>query len=801
MPFRELRLAARSLWRVPSLTAISILTVALAVGAGTALFSVIKAVLLRPLPYADPGRLAWLNEINEHGRPTSVAFQNFLDWRSANRSFTLMAGFEEAPAIVSGSDVPQSTFGAVVTDDFFRLMGAEAAVGRTFSKEEQTMGGPPAAVIGYGLWERAFGGSRAILGRNIRVFGAAPVVIGIMPPGFSYPEKAELWMPDTAFGDPGFGVRTGHNWRIVGRLKPGIEIEQAQADIGAIERGIKQRYPSPFQGNDAAVVSLASHVAGEVRRPLLMLFGAVGFLLLIVCVNVANLLLVRVAAQARELAVRTALGAARRHLIRQMLMESLLLAAGGGVCGALLAAWSMDLLRVLLPADMPRAGEISIDAGVILFALAVSAAAGLVFGLLPAWRASAVNVNDALKAGSRTASAGRRSQRTQAALVISEACLSLVLVAGAGLLMRSFWNLRSIDAGFKPDHALAADTNFERHGKESLIPKYRDLLDRVRAIPGVETAAMTRSLPVESGAPDGHFFIEDRRAETRNADANYAVISPGYLRALRIPLARGRDFTDADTETSQPVVIISSEMARIYFRGRDPLGQRLWFDSFSPGQPHWLTIVGIAGDVHEDGVTRAPFPQAYTCFTQQVWGPILNGGTLVVRTRPEPESMAGAVRAVIRAVNPEAVPRTRTMESVMAASLSKQRFQMEILGGFAVLALLLAAVGLYGVLSHMVTANRSQIGIRLALGAPRARVFGMIAGRALKLAGIGILAGVVGCVTLRNVLAAAVFGVGPNDPATMGAAIAVLLGAAFAAAWIPALRAARVDPMTALRDE
>ena len=383
-------------------------------------------------------------------------------------------------------------------------------------------------------------GTPAVLGRTIRVFGTSAVVVGVAPPGFSYPEKAELWLPKTGLGDPGFGVRTGHNWRVVGRLKPGIPIEQAQADIGAIERGIKQRYPSPFQGKDAAVTSLASHVAGEVRRPLLMLLGAVGFLLLIVCVNVANLLLTRVTARARELAVRTALGARRRHLIRQMLTESLLLAGAGGVCGTLLAVWSMDLLRVLLPADMPRSEEISMDATVIGFALAVSAASGILFGLLPAWRASGMNVNEALKAGSRTATTGKRSQRTQAALVVSEACLSLILVAGAGLLMRSFWNLRSIDAGFRPDHVLVADTDFERHGHESLIPKYQDLLDRVRAMPGVAAAAMTRSLPVESGAPDGHFFIEDRRAETGNADANYSVISPGYLKAMRIPLQRGR---------------------------------------------------------------------------------------------------------------------------------------------------------------------------------------------------------------------------------------------------------------------
>jgi putative ABC transport system permease protein len=800
MPFRDIRYGLRSLRRVPSLTAISILTVALGVGAGTALFSVVKAVLLNPLPYADSGRLAWLAEVNDHGRPMQVAFQNFLDWRGENRSFRYLGAYEEGPAIVSGGDVPRSTYGAAVTEDFFRVMGADAIIGRTFSRQEQAVGGPPAVLIGYGLWQRAFGEDRAILGRSIRVLGMAPVVVGIMPPGFGYPAKAELWMPETAFGDPGQGVRTGHNWRVVGRLKPGTGIEQAQADIGAIERGIKQQYPSPFQGKDAAVVSLASHVAGDVRRPLLMLFGAVGFLLLIVCVNVANLLLVRVTGRARELAVRTALGAGRRDLVRQLLTESLLLAAAGGAAGVLLAAASMDLLRLLLPPEMPRAGEISIDGGVIGFALAVSAAAGLVFGLLPAWRASGGNVQEALKAGSRSATAGRRSQRTQAALAISEACLSLVLVAGAGLLARSFWNLRSVNPGFRADHVLAADTGFEHHGNASLVPGYRDLLRRAGAIPGVEAAAMTRSLPVESGAPDGHFFLEDRRAETGNADANYSVVSPGYLKALRIPLIRGRDFTDGDTESSQPVAIISAEMARVYFPDRDPLGRRIWFDSFTSAE-HWLTIVGIAGDIREDSVTAPSFPQAYTSYAQQQSAGILTGGTLVVRTALPPASLAGAVRAAIRAVNPESAPNTRTMDSVLAGSLSRQRFQMEILAGFAALALLLAAVGLYGVLSHMVTANRSQIGIRLALGAPRALVFRMVAGRALKLAGIGAAVGALGCVALRHVLASVVFGIGPSDPAMIAAAIAVLLAAALAAALIPARRATRVDPMAALREE
>jgi predicted permease len=805
MAFRELKQAVRSLARVPSLTAISVITVALGVGAGTSLFSVVKAVLLNPLPYAEPGRLAWLAEINEHGRPMNVAYQNFLDWQSGSRSFRSLAAYEAFPLIISGGATPESSFGALVSEDFFRVLGTDAVIGRSFTHEEQVVGGPLTVVISHRLWQRMFGGSRAVLGRTIHLTGVAPTVVGVMPPGFSYPEKADWWMPASTFGDPGFGVRTGHNWRVVGRLNPGIAMEQAQSDIGAIERRIKQQYPSPFQGMDARVVSLASHTAGEVRGPLLMLFGAVGFLLLIVCVNVANLLLVRVTARSRELAVRTALGAGRLHLVRQMLAESLLLAAAGGTGGILLAAWSMDLLRVLLPADLPRAGDISIDAGVIGFALLVSCASGLVFGLLPAWRASAMNVNDGLKTASRSATAGKRSQRMQSALVISEACLSLILVAGAGLLLRSFWNLRSIDPGFRSDHVLATDIDFEWNGwaaggHPSLVPQYGDLLDRVRATPGVQAAAITRSLPVEAGAPDGHFFIEGRRVETGNAAANYSVITPGYLSTMRIPLLRGRDFTDHDTADNVHVAIISAEMARLFFPGRDPLGQRIFFDSFNRKE-NWLTIVGLAGDIHEDGLTRRSFPQVYTCYTQQSLAGLLSGGTLVVRTAAQPGSLASTIRGLVRKVNPDSAAATRTMDSVLSASLARQRFQLEILGGFAVLALLLAAVGLYGVLSHMVAANRSQIGIRLALGAPRAQVFGMVAGRALKLAGIGVAVGVAGCIALRQVLASAVFGIAPNDPATLAASIGVLLAAALAASLLPARRAIKVDPMAALRED
>lgn len=783
------------------MTVISILTVALGVGAGTSLFSVVKAVLLNPLPYAEPDRLAWLAEVNEKGREMQVGYQNFLDWRQQSHSFASMAAFADFPVVVAGGGLPQSTHGAMADQDFFGVMGVPARIGRTFSPGEVTNGAAPVAVIGYGLWQRAFGSNPNVIGATLRISGLTSTIIGVMPPAFEWPEKTEIWLPITAFGDPGHGVRTGHNWHVVGRLQPGVSTARARAEVGAIERHIKRQYPSPFQGKDAAVVSLQGHVVGEVRPALLMLFGAVGFLLLIVCVNVANLLLVRVTGRSRELAVRTALGAGRRHLVRQMLAESLLLAVAGGIAGLLLAIWSMELLRVLLPAELPRLNTIQIDGGVMAFALAVSTVIGLLFGFLPAWRACAMNVNDSLKSGSRSATAGRASKRTQSALVISEVCLSLVLVAGAGLLARSFWHLRSVDPGFRSDHLLVSDASFPSAAMPVLIPKYRDLLDRIGAIPGVVAAGTARTLPITGFHPDGHFYIEGRSEQTKSADADYSMVSPGYLSTMRILLLRGRDFTDRDTENSQHVAVINQEMARVYFPDADPIGQRVWFDSFGLKE-NWLTIVGIVGDTRQLSLTqKSATPGAYGLYTQQQAAGLLSDGNLVVRTAVDPASVAGAVRSAIRAVNPDSAPTPRTFDAVMAESLARQRFQMETLGAFAVLALVLAAVGLYGVLSYMVTTNRAQIGIRLALGAQPATVFRMITSRALALAAVGVVLGALGCLAVRRVLATLLFGIGPTDPVTIVGAIGVLLLVTVAAAFFPARRAMRTDPMVALREE
>jgi putative ABC transport system permease protein len=802
MVFDFLRRATRPLRRAPMLSVISVLTVALGVGAGTSLFSVVKAVLLNPLPYPDPGRLAWIAEVNEAGRPMQVAQANFKDWQRENRSLSLLAAFGQGPVNAGGGDTPVRTLGAEVTGDFFSVMGVQPTIGRTFDAAEQAFRAPGTVILGNALWHRAYGGDPAVLGRSIKLMGQPFMVIAVMPPGFDYPDHSEVWVAADAFFD--FSSRTAHNFRVVGRLRPGVTMEQAQIDIGAISRRLKQQYPSPFMARDAAVIPLDRHIAGEARPALLLLFGAVGFLLLIVCVNVANLLMVRITTRVREISVRVALGAGRSHLFRQMLAESLALAATGGALGLLLAYWSMDLLRVLLPSDLPRSADIRIDAGVVAFALAISALTGLLFGVLPAWRASALNVNEALKAASRSATIGRRAHRAQAVLVISEVCLSLVLVASAGLLANSFRKLRSVKPGFTADHVLAANVSFTTPSRDTgfdrLSPMFSELIDQLRAIPGVESAALVKDLPLDGFTRDGHFNLENRPQDSGKADAVYRIVSPSYLTTMRIPLLRGRDLNGGDTQNSLPVVLISAEMARIYWPGEDPVGRRIWFDSFSPKE-QWLTVVGIVGDVHESTLTGAVELTAYVTHTQVPLPEQLLDENLVLRTTQDPFTIVSAVRDRIRSADREAAVKFETMDDVLSRSVARQRFQMQVLGGFAALALLLAAIGLYGVVSYTVTNNRAAIAIRMALGAQPLAIFGMVTLRALRLAALGTAIGVAGCFAVRKLLSSLLFGIGPTDPATLSAATALLLAVALAASWFPARKAMRVDPISALHEE
>lgn len=798
----DLRLALHGLHKSPGFATAAILTLALGIGANTAMFSVVKAVLLNPLSYPGSGRLAWIAEVNEAGRPIQVAQANFKDWQRENRSCLHIAAFGEGPVNAGGGETPVRTFGAYVSEDFFIVMGVQPKMGRSFDSSEQRFRAAGTVILGDGLWHRAYGGDPSILGRSVKLMGQPFTVIGVMPVGFNYPDRSELWIAAGAFFN--FPSRTAHNFRVIGRLRPGVSMEQAQTDFGSISRRLKQQYPSPFMAKDVSVIPLERQIAGEARPALLMLFGGVGFLLLIVCVNVASLLMVRTTTRVREISVRIALGARQSHLIFQTLAESMALGAAGGALGLLIAFWSMGLLHVLLPADLPRFESIRVDAGVIVFAFALSSLAGLLFGLLPAWRASHLSVNEALKAASRAAPFGRAAHRAQGALVVSEVCLSLVLVAGAGLLANSFWKLRSTNPGFTADHVLAANVSFttptRESGFERLSPMFAGLLEQLRALPGIESAALAKDLPLDGFTRDGHFNLENRSQDSGKADAVYRIVSPGYLTAMRIPLLRGRDLVDSDTQNSLPAVLISAEMARMYWPNEDPIGRRVWFDSFSPRE-QWLTIVGIVGDVHESALTKPAEPTAYVTHSQVPVPQQLLDENFVLRTTGDPSTLVAAVRERIRSADREAAMKFETMDEVLSRSVSQQRFQMQVLGGFAMLALVLAAIGLYGVLSYTVTSNRASIAIRIALGAHSGTIFRMITARALRLAGLGVTVGLAGCFAVRNLLSSFLFGIGAMDPATLSVAAAVLLVAALAASWLPARRAMRVDPMAVLHED
>jgi len=795
---RSSRQALRSLGRAPGLAITSIVTVALGVGAGTALFSVVKAVLLNPLPYSHPERLAWLAEVNDSGFDIRIALRNFQDWHDQNHSFSALASYGDGPIVAGGGTSPERTYGAAVTGDFFRVLAVQPLMGRTFSAAEQKPGAAVTALIGHGLWQRAYGADPHILGRTIRVVGMQATVIGVMPLGFSFPPGSELWVSETALNDN--DSRTSHNDWAIGRLRPGVTLDQARQDLSLIARRLKQQYPNPFQAKDASTVSLDSHIVGQVRPALLMLFGAVGFLLLIVCVNVANLFLVRITTRSRELALRTALGAPLWRLLRDLMTETLILALAGGGLGLLAASWSIDLLRVVLPSNLPRIADVQIDSGVIAFAIALSAAAGLLAGALPAWRASRLNLNEALKSGSRSQTAGRRSRSVQGSLVISEVALSLVLLVGAGMLLRSFWNLRAIDPGFRADHVLIgrlAFSDLEAAQRDRVVSVYRDILQQVRLLPGVQSASMIQDLPLDPIQRDGHFSLQGEPNLPGNADAAYRVISPGYFRAMRISLVRGRDFTEADTTDAPGAAIIDEAMEREFFHGRDPIGRRIWFDSFETKE-HWLAIVGVAKSVHQSSLTAPANPAVYVCYTQ---GGYLLGSQLVIRSGNDPASLAHAVRSRVQSINRETAVQFETMDQVLDAALAGPRFQMRVLLAFAMLALLLAAVGLYGVLSYAVTSHQAEIGIRMALGAQPGEVFRMISGWAVRLTLIGVALGLVGCLALHRVFASLVYGIGPAEPAPLMFAAAVLLAMALAASSWPARRAMRVDPIAALRQE
>jgi putative ABC transport system permease protein len=795
--FQDLRYGMRMLLKHRGFTAVAALTLMLGIGANTAIFSVVNAVLLRPLPFPEPERIVWLRESHPPSNlpQFSVTFPTFLDWRSQNRVFAQMAAYREDGFNLQAGDEPKRVNGARVTVDFFATLGVRPEVGRAFSPQEDAPGGERVVILSHAMWRQSFGGDPQLVGRQIKVDGQAHTVVGIMPPGFRFPgDDVELWLPYAL--DPKIG-RGSHFLRVLGRLKPGATLEQARSELETIAVRLEQAYPDTNKGWRVFMQPLHEAISGQMQTPLQVLFGAVLFVLLIGCANVANLLLSRNAARERELAVRAALGAGRGRIVRQLLMESLVLALLGGAGALLLAAWGVKLLTTLGPRNIPRLKEASLDLPVLGFTLAVALMAGLIFGLAPAWQRSRLNINAALKDGARMAGAGAR--RLRQSLVVVEIAFALLLLIGAGLMLKSLARLQQVAPGFNAQGGLTMDINLalaKYTRREQRAAFLQQVLERLKTLPGVEFAGATHRLPLRGNSAIG-FQIEGRPPEpSQSKSVNWRSISPDYFRAMGAPLFAGRTFTEEEGWQKMSAVIINQALQRRYWPDENPLGKRIKIGG-APDSP-WITIVGVAADVKESGLnadTEAGLYLPYVLAPHQAM-------TLVLRTGPEPLSLAAAAGAAIRQVDSEqAVSNISTLEQLLSETVAQPRFNTGLLALFALLALLLAAVGIYGVMAYAVSSRTQEIGLRMALGAQARDVLKLVVGQGMRLVAFGLALGLLAALGLTRWLKTLLFGVEATDPLTYAVIAALLAAVALLACYIPARRAMKVDPLVALRHE
>ena len=805
---QDLRYGARTMRRSPGFTLVAVIALALGIGANTAIFSVVNAVLLRPLAYRDPQQLVTLL----HNGTAPVSAANYIDWRDQSRSFEAMAAAEYWSPNLTGTDQPEHLPGLQVTQNLIPMLGVDPLLGRVFLPGEDQKGSEYEVVLSYRLWQRRFDGDRNVLGRLINLNGKAYTVVGVMPPEFHFAPfwatHTELWVP-LAFGDHVHN-RGGNSLRIFARMKPGVTLTQARAEIAAITGRLERQYPGT--NRFVKVTPLKENVVGKIETPLLVLLGAVGFVLLIACANVAHMLLARASARQKEIAVRSALGAGRARMVRQFLTENLLLAGAGGAAGLLIALGGTRALAALSPANLPRVEAVTIDSRVALFLFAVTILTGAVFGLAPALRASAVNLAGAMKEGGRGSSDGLRRNRLRSILVASEFALALMLLIGAGLMIRSFFALRSVDPGFNPHHVLSmvvsvAGSKESEPGRREIF--YRQLLDRVRALPGVESAGGINHLPLAGDLWGWPFSIEGRPKPRPGESPSgvYRIIMPGYLATMRLPLIRGRDIAASDDSRAPGVVLINERAAATYWPGEDPIGKRITFDGDKNNPPMWLTIIGIVKDAKQYDWAGVPDPEVYLAALQNRdflgdSGSHIAYITLVVRTSGDPASYASAVKETVWSFDRN-LPTSEvfTMDHVVADANAEPRFEMLLLGVFAVVALVLAAVGIYGVMSYSVSRRTHEIGIRLSLGASRGEVLRMVVRQGMALALSGAVAGLIGALLLSRLLTGMLYGVRPNDPLTFGGVAALLGFVALLATYVPARRATRIDPMVALRYE
>lgn len=815
--WQDVRYGARMLMKNPGFTLIAVITLGLGIGATTAIFSVVNGVLLRPLEYRDPQQIVTL--LNNGRSPVSPA--NFLDFRANSQSFEQMAAAEAWGGALVTTEKPEEISGLRMGDGLFALLGVQPLLGRTLQPEDFEPGGDHVLVLSHKLWQRAFGGDAAVVGRALTLSGESYTVVGVMPPRFQFPPfwstRAEMWAPLDLRKRA--ASRGGNSLRVFGRLKPGVNLRQAQLEIDAINAQLALAYPEANAGLSIRVDPLNEKVSGAVRPALLVLSGAVAFVLLIACANVACLLLARAATRQKETAVRVALGASRWRILRQLLTESLLLSMCGAAAGILVAGWGVDLLTTLLSGNstsfnvrLPRLSEIKIDAVAFAFTLVVSLLTSVLFGLAPALGASKPDLNRVLKEGGRGTTGGRR--RLRETLVVAELALAMVMLIGAGLLVTSFLKLQEVDPGFNPRNVLTMTTSLagaSQYVGPAREAFYRQLTERLTALPGVESASAINHLPLAGDVWGTSLAIEGRPLPPPGQDVEVAfrVSRPDYFRTMGIPLRAGRDFTERDTSDAPGVVILNETLARRYWPEEDPVGKRITLDNprDSSQPPEWLTVVGVVKDVKQDSWMDAPVNEVYLPFQQS--GGFYAGAarqfssmTLVVRTKIEARSMAAATQETVRAFDPGIpVSIVVSMEQVIADALWQPRFNLQLIGLFAGVAVVLAAIGLYGVMSYSVAQRTHEVGLRMALGARRRDVVRLVLRQGIKLTLLGVALGLLTSAAMTRLMTTLLFGVSATDPGTFAAIAVLLVGVALVACFVPARRATNVDPMAALRHE
>ena len=802
--WQDLRYGMRVLLKQRGFTLVAALALALGIGANTAIFSVVNAVLLRPLPFPEPGRLlvVWTDHRARGGPEVEWASpEEFEDWRGQNSVFERMAGYTGWGPTLTGQGEPEQLSGAAVSADMFPLFGVEPALGRGFLPEEDRRGAERVVVLGHGLWQRRFGADPGVIGRVITLGGEGHTVVGVMPAGFKSPlqPRAELWRTLRPALGPGCG-RGCIVLRVVARLRPGVPLERARAEMSTIARRLEAQYPDSQKGVGVALVPLHDQLVRGVRPALLVLLVTVGLVLLISCANVASLTLAQATARAREVAVRLALGAGRGRVARQLLTESLLLALVGAAAGLLLAFWMVDLLKAFSPPGTPRLDEVRIDARVLGFTLVIGLVTGLVFGLVPALQTSKPHLNQALKEGGKGTSAGARSRRLRQTIVVAEVALALTLLVGAGLLLKSFVRLQRVDPGFNSRGILTATIGLPRTGypeRRQITAFYGQLIERLKALPGVQAAGAVSDLPLGGGASDVSFVVQGRPLPPpgQRPAAWYNSVTTDYFRTMGVRLLRGREFGERDSEQAPRAVIISETMARRFFPDEDPIGKRLG----NGEDDNWREIVGVVADVRHFGLDAEARPTMYFPDRQAP----SRGMSLVVRAGGgDPLALAGAVRGAVLALDPNlAVAGLGTLDALVSDSIATPRFVLLLIGAFAGVALLLAAVGIYGVMAYAVGERTHEIGVRMALGAQPGDVLRLVVGQGMTLVVAGVGLGLVGAFALTRLMATLLFQVSATDPLIFASVPAVLAGVALLACYLPARRATRVDPLVALRYE